>query len=288
MGAFHIPRSIPSFNPDPSILDPPLKTVEQIKSEHEYERTYNTPTASDLKLVPMELDLASFASAMAFINEFKRQQLKLDIMILNAGIAGVKKTMTCDGIESHFQVNYLTHFLICLHLIPIIDESKGIVITIASEAHRVLAKFKVNNFQGEKKYGRFEMYGNSKLFQVMSAFAFERRLPGSNIKFVCLHPGHVTDTSLGQHISDMSVLYLMRQCFYAVSGCHASDVAENIVEILKQREFEYHSDVYYECRTLVEASPDARDAGKQDQLWAYSLNLLKLYLPTLPPHFQHW
>ncbi|XP_071941304.1 WW domain-containing oxidoreductase-like [Antedon mediterranea] len=262
-----------------------LLAAEQIRSEYEYERRKDSdamPT-EDLKLTPMDLDLSSLDSALTFINKFKQNYTKLDVMILNAGIAGVKKIITGDGMETHFQVNYLTHFLMCLHMIPLLEESKGVVLSVSSEAHRVLAKFKLGNFQGEKTYGRFLAYGNSKLFQMMASFSFERRLSHRNIHFVTMHPGHVTDTAIGNHITDMSILYLLRQCLYAVDGIESSVAAKDIYEILRQKD-EYKSEVYYNRRELGEASQDSRDVVKQEQLWSYSIKLLENYLPVnMPP-----
>ncbi|XP_041347077.1 WW domain-containing oxidoreductase-like, partial [Gigantopelta aegis] len=60
---------------------------------------------------------ALFRSTKDFSVAFREKNLPLHILINNAGISGVPLTMTEDGYESHFQVNYLSHFLLTLELL---------------------------------------------------------------------------------------------------------------------------------------------------------------------------
>ncbi|CAG0878876.1 unnamed protein product [Darwinula stevensoni] len=74
------------------------------------------------------LDLASFGSVRQFADTFFSLRLPLHLLINNgtqctAGIMMCPKTKTTDGLESHFQVNYLSHFLLTLKLLPILKKT---------------------------------------------------------------------------------------------------------------------------------------------------------------------
>jgi NAD(P)-dependent dehydrogenase (short-subunit alcohol dehydrogenase family) len=40
------------------------------------------------------------------------EEPKIDIVVNNAGVMGCEKSVTKDGMETHFGVNYLGHFVL--------------------------------------------------------------------------------------------------------------------------------------------------------------------------------
>ena len=68
-----------------------------------------TPNASvDL----MICDLASMKSIQSFIGDIKGKYSKLDLLFNNAAVMKRKRTVTEDGFEMMFQVNYLAPFIL--------------------------------------------------------------------------------------------------------------------------------------------------------------------------------
>ena len=63
-------------------------------------------------MIVKQLDLASFKSVRHFAAEIIRDEPRLDVLINNAGIAGIQKRITVDGFEFQMQSNYLGHFLL--------------------------------------------------------------------------------------------------------------------------------------------------------------------------------
>ncbi|KAI3381782.1 hypothetical protein SNEBB_002035 [Seison nebaliae] len=59
-----------------------------------------------------ECDLASLESVKRFCDELKKKKMRIDSIINNGGIMFHPKTLTKDGYESHFHINYLTPYLI--------------------------------------------------------------------------------------------------------------------------------------------------------------------------------
>ena len=75
--------------------------------------------------------------------------------------------MTEDGLERHFQVNYLSHLLLTLNLLSVMKSSgpDARIVNISSFAHK-FGKFDPSNMDGSQGYSRMNFYGNSKLYQV--------------------------------------------------------------------------------------------------------------------------
>ncbi len=97
-------------------------------------------------------------------------------MIISLSSFYVEKTD--DGYERQFQVNYLSHFLITLHLLPLLRESapNSRVINVSSTAHSS-GTFDLNNMQSEVSYSRLKSYNNSKLYQVSMQFQIYPNAP---------------------------------------------------------------------------------------------------------------
>ncbi|RBR20884.1 uncharacterized protein FIESC28_05036 [Fusarium coffeatum] len=75
-------------------------------------------TKPDVSIVILPLDLASFASIKNFASEFLKEATQLDLLFLNAGISSTAPSLTQDGYESQFGVNYLGHALLTQLLMP--------------------------------------------------------------------------------------------------------------------------------------------------------------------------
>lgn len=76
------------------------KAVESIKKDK-----------PDASVEMMLCDLASMASIRKFIERFKAEHAQLDLLFNNAAVMKRRRTVTEDGFEMMFQVNYLAPFL---------------------------------------------------------------------------------------------------------------------------------------------------------------------------------
>ena len=63
-------------------------------------------------VVVYELNLASLKSVRKFADDILKNEPRLDILINNAGCAGIEKKLTEDGLEYQMQTNYFGHFLL--------------------------------------------------------------------------------------------------------------------------------------------------------------------------------
>lgn len=149
-------------------------------------------TEAKEKLVCQQMDLSSLASVKACAEHVKKTQPYLNILVCNGGIftPTQQHTLTSDGFEITWQVNYLSHFLLCEQLNPVLlkgaaaNESKqpARVIFTSSGAHSPSAirfdDINYNEWLKDNPYtseALFRIYGQSKLAQVMHALQAQRR-----------------------------------------------------------------------------------------------------------------
>ena len=135
-------------------------------------------TGSD-KVVVRIVDLASFESVRAFAKLINETEERLDILVNNAGLGGFY-TVTKDGYETVFQVNYISHFLLTLLLIEKMKKSApSRIVNVSSLAHEnKAAALQLDNFVLSDKIDLFARYAQSKLAQVVFTKELSKRLEG--------------------------------------------------------------------------------------------------------------
>lgn len=148
------------------------------------------------------LDLASLASVKDFAARFKDKHDSLDILINNAGVmAPPTRQLTADGFELQFGTNYLSHFALTAHLLPLLMRgSKSRVVNLSSLAHRFAASIHFDDLNWQHRYKAYAAYGQSKLAMLMFTFELQRRsdAQGWSLFSVAAHPG-LAATALGSN-----------------------------------------------------------------------------------------
>jgi NAD(P)-dependent dehydrogenase (short-subunit alcohol dehydrogenase family) len=136
-------------------------------------------------------DLASLKQTRALAETFKRRHPRLDVLVCNAGVFLPERTLTKDGFETTYQVNYLSHFLLTQLLLGELDKSDdGRIINLSSSVHS-MARFDPDNLQSEKKFSVMGTYAASKLFMLMFTEELAKRLAGTRVTANAVHPGIV-------------------------------------------------------------------------------------------------
>ena len=142
-----------------------------------------------------ELDLASLDSVRAFAERFTEKQDGLDLLINNAGVMASPRRLTQDGFELHLGTNHLGHFALTLRLLPLMENREDArVVTVSSNAHKTVRGIAFDNLNGDRRYFRWNAYGQSKLANLLFALELDRRLRarGSTVKSLAAHPGYAT------------------------------------------------------------------------------------------------
>lgn len=149
-------------------------------------------TTPDAKLDVMQLDLADLSSIRAFAQAFAAKYNRLDLLINNAGVMALPYQKTADGFEMQFGTNHLGHFALTgLMLDLLLQTNDSRIVNVSSMAHR-WGEINFGDLQREKKYKKWEAYGQSKVANLHFTYELERRLAaaGQSIVSAAAHPGY--------------------------------------------------------------------------------------------------
>ena len=136
------------------------------------------------------LDLADLASIDEFAWLWRESHPDgLDLLINNAGIMAIPRRDTADGFEMQLGTTHLGHFALTGRLLEAI-RPEGRIVTVSSQAHR-MGRIDFEDLMGERKYGAWRAYGQSKLANLLFMRGLAERLEraGSTIASVAAHPG---------------------------------------------------------------------------------------------------
>ena len=139
-----------------------------------------------------ELDLASLASVAAFARRITAEHGSLDLLVNNAGVMmPPRRRTTHDGFELQFGTNYLGHFALTGHVLPLLRAARAPrVVQVSSIAHR-RATMRFEDLQWEQGYRPMASYGQSKLAMLIFALELQRRSDAGGWRLMSLaaHPG---------------------------------------------------------------------------------------------------
>lgn len=151
--------------------------------------TTEVPDA-DLKLY--ELDLASLDSVRACAATILADHPRLDLLVNNAGVMGIPRQSTADGLEMQLGVNHLGHFVLTRHLLPaLLSATAGRVVSVTSFARYIGRAVRADDSALPSRYETWTAYGRAKLANLLFAAELQRRFvaAGASTLSVAAHPG---------------------------------------------------------------------------------------------------
>jgi NAD(P)-dependent dehydrogenase (short-subunit alcohol dehydrogenase family) len=132
-------------------------------------------------------DLSSLDQVRALADEVG----ELDTLVNNAGVYVPERSLSADGFELTFAVNYLAHFLLTALLLP---RGPARIVNVSSIGQ---ARIDWDNVMLDRGYEPFRAYAQSKLAQTMHTFELAERLdPGGATTVNALHPATLMDTKM--------------------------------------------------------------------------------------------
>ncbi len=220
------------------------------------------------KTVPIACELSDPASVRACAAEVKRQGIKLDVILCNAGIMALPKLEKAHGYELQFFTNHIGHFLLVTSLLDELTDM-GRVVMLSSSAHSQARKagIEFDNLDGSKAYGAWPNYGQSKLANILFAKELSRRFAGTKKTANAVHPG-VIATNLSRHMNPVlgSIFRSLGSLFLKTVGQGAAtEVFVATSPTLADVSGEYFAD----CNVAVPRA-DASDGELAKKLWDVS------------------
>ncbi|MEP4535230.1 MAG: SDR family oxidoreductase [Cyclobacteriaceae bacterium] len=156
--------------------------------------TYKSELGNNIDVSYVTVDLGKLTSVRKAAQEVLETVSRIDALMLNAAIAQVpKQVITEDGFESQMGTNHYGNFLLQAMLFPLIEKSKGRIVTVGSMGYDMGIKtIKFDDLNWDKDYTPNDAYSQSKLAQIMSIYELQDRLKAAgktDVKAYTCHPG---------------------------------------------------------------------------------------------------
>ncbi len=154
---------------------------------------------------PVQLDLGDFHSVARCADDILTLRSPIDMLICNAGYrGGGNERELIDGIEKHFVINHLGHFILVNRLMARLYISwQGRVVTVASRtAYRDAPDEGIlfDDLAMTSDYSDALAYGHSKLANALFSLQLAKLLRGTRMTSNALHPG-VISTELARNLN---------------------------------------------------------------------------------------
>ena len=236
------------------------------------------------KTIPIALELSDFSSVVSAAETIQKLDLPLDVLICNAGTSTFGEQKLYHGIEEMFVINYLSHFVLVQHLLPLVKAAEaGRILHVGSKASHVLAPkvgIDFDHLHGEgKAKGGMERYAQSKLANALFSLELSKRLKGTTVTSNALHPGLVK-TNIVRHTPS-----IFQFLFNSVGKLFADNLARGAAT---QTYLAAHPAVagisgayFQDCNPVrIKGKHFLEDEALALKLWEASEEMTKAYLPT--------
>jgi len=168
----------------------------------------------------MELDLTDLKSIRNFATSFKKNHIRLDVLLNNAGIMMVPYGLTKDGFENQMGTNHLGPFALTGLLMEALKSTPASrVVNVSSMAHST-GKMDFTNllYENGKDYTSVKAYSRSKLSNLLFTYELQRFFERNNINSIALaaHPGF-SDTNLVNHLMNKWYFRILMPLIFKMS-----------------------------------------------------------------------
>jgi NAD(P)-dependent dehydrogenase (short-subunit alcohol dehydrogenase family) len=220
-------------------------------------------------------DLSSQEEVRQLVKDFRSQYEELHVLINNAGVAPIKRSVTADGIETTLAVNYLAPFLLTNLLLDTLKASAPArVVSVAGDYHRK-ATINFDDLMTEKDYSGIRANNQAKLALILFTYELARKLEDTGVTVNCLHPGAVATSA---PLKDPELSSFMRRLYRLTSIFFLSPAkgAATSIYLASSPDVEGVTGKYFIKREAVPSSPESYDEEIAKKLWEVSAELTGL------------
>ena len=212
-------------------------------------------------------DLSSQDEVHQLAQGIKASYPRIDVLINNAGAMFSPRKESVDGIEMTWALNHLGYFLLTNLLLDTLKASgPSRVVSVASDAHRMIGGINFDDVEGKKKYKAFGQYSQSKLANVLFTRELAKKLAGTGVTANCLHPGFVsTNFTTGEGLS----FWVMKQAA-RVLAISPQEGAKTTIYLASSPEVEGVTGKYFSKCKDTAPTKAAQDDDAARKLWALS------------------
>lgn len=227
--------------------------------------------APDSRVDLLTADLAVLDQVRKLADQVHSRCGRLDVLILNAGVARPRRELTVDGFEVDFATNHLSPFLLTHLLDDLLRASApSRVVTQSSAAHRRVKALDLDALTTGRSFHHVRTYSATKLLTVLFTSELARRLAGSGVTANAADPGFVR-TALGRDATGPFGVFLRIMRPFQLSP---DEAALTPVHVATSPDLAGTSGAYFTKCLPTTSSPLARDRTTAERLWALSTELV--------------
>jgi len=214
----------------------------------------------------MICDLSSMESMQNFIEEFKGKYSKLDILYNNAAVMKQKRTVTEDGFEMMFQVNYLASFILMNSFLELLKNgSSPYIINNGRPSDKL--RLDMDDLQFLKNYNMYNSFFKTKLCLLFASLEISRSNKSNGITVTMIDPGPFKSDL----VRDVPLMGWVKNLF----SSSVDKAAENILyHIISNKAEDKNGKVFKEKqeKPLIEYW---QDTSISERLWSITESLIK-------------
>ena len=236
---------------------------------------------------PVALDLADPESVVKCATAILSLRSPIDMLICNAGHrGGGNEHQLINGIEKHFAINHLGHFLLVNRLLDrLYVAGPSRIVVVASRTAYLDAPAKGIRFDDLAWTGDYDdatAYAHSKLANVLFANELGRRLGNTAMTANSLHPG-VINTEIDRNMSPLSQFGF--GLLTSISGKTIEQGAATSCFVATSPLLKFITSRYFEDNNavIVGGQHHLTDVPMAYRLWELSEELLADYLVAPEP-----
>ena len=232
---------------------------------------------------PLQLELADFDSVAHCASKVLAFGKPLDVLVCNAGFLGGRgEPELIGGIEKHFVINHLGHFLLVNHLMGSLRQSEqGRIVMLSSRTAYTNAPasgIEFDNLDAQRDYNDRRAYGHSKLANALVALHLSNVLDGTSVTANAVHPG-VINTEIDRNMNR----FMQASFALATSLGYGKTIAQGAAtscHVAASPSLASTSGKFFEdCNAVTIVNKGhVHDAEMAAKLWQVSVNLTRDHL----------
>ncbi len=218
------------------------------------------------KLELMICDFSSLASIRRFIKEYKNRHNKLDLLFNNAAVMKKKRTITDDGFEMMFQVNYLAPFILMNSFTDLLKRgSSPQIINNALPAYKY--RLDMDDLQFVQHYSMYRSFFLTKLCLLFAGLEYAQQHEDDGIATIMAVPGPFKS----ELVREVPLMGWFKNLFSAP----ASRAAENILYVITSDSIANKNGKLFNRKQEMPLSAYWRNDLLRERLWSITESLTR-------------
>jgi NAD(P)-dependent dehydrogenase (short-subunit alcohol dehydrogenase family) len=170
-------------------------------------------------------DLSSVHTVNHLVDEVNRKYASLDILFNNAALMKKERTITPDGFETMFQINFIGPYILSKGLVGLLQKNTPAqIINIAVPPDKMRINF--DDLQFVHKFKTLDAFFQTKLYLLLFTQNFSHRLSGSGVIVNSLDPGPFRSNISREAPGLLRLMFN----FVSTSAENASHYVQNLAE----------------------------------------------------------